>query len=472
MALAGLMGMAAFLAVGWVAFLYAQRSQNRFQLFARLGLGLLGLCLVVRIALALTIGSDGVYGSDPYPRYAENLATGQGYSYYPDEPKAYLPPGWPMVLSGFYFLFGVSNWTILLATTLIGIGLVLIIWKTTSLLLGPGWGLVGANIAGWHPAGILYPFSSNSDLPFEFLAASVLLCALLLLRSSSANQSGMAVLWGLVVGVSSGLMLLTRAHGIVYFGLVCLVTLLALRPRRPASVVPVLAALLVGGLVLAGWTTRNVVRFSEPVVISTNGGKVLWIGNHPDTTLTHNVPNPPDGWTKESLAELSEYERDSVYGRAALETIRDRPGTFLINGVKKTVLVYANDTAPISGFVHAELSDVLSNRTVLTVLVAVFNGYYWSLLALGAIGWLCLILRKQWLLVALLGSAPAIVAGIAFVFTAEGRYHWFAMPSLVILSVVALSWYWKSLSSQREGLTSPLPAANGACSASTTVSAV
>ena len=123
MALAGLMGMAAFLAVGWVAFLYAQRSQNRFQLFARLGLGLLGLCLVVRIALALTIGSDGVYGSDPYPRYAENLATGQGYSYYPDEPTAYLPPGWPMVLSGFYFLFGVSNWTILLATTLIGIGL-------------------------------------------------------------------------------------------------------------------------------------------------------------------------------------------------------------------------------------------------------------------------------------------------------------------------------------------------------------
>ena len=140
----------------------------------------------------------------------------------------------------------------------------------------------------------------------------------------------------------------------------------------------------------------------------------MWIGNHPDTTLTHNVPNPPDGWTKESLAELSEYERDSVYGRAALETIRDRPGTFLINGVKKTVLVYANDTAPISGFVHAELSDVLSSRAVLTVLVAVFNGYYWSLLALGAIGWLCLILRKR-LPVALLGSAPAIVAGIACV---------------------------------------------------------
>ena len=80
MTLSGLMGMAAFLGAGGVAFRYAHRNPNRAQLFTRLGLGLLGLCLVVRIALALTIGSDGVYGSDPYPRYAENLATGQGYS--------------------------------------------------------------------------------------------------------------------------------------------------------------------------------------------------------------------------------------------------------------------------------------------------------------------------------------------------------------------------------------------------------
>ena len=269
-----------------------------------------------------------------------------------------------------------------------------------------------------------------------------------------ANERGVALLWGLVAGVSSGLMLLTRSYGILYFTPICLIVVVALRPRRPTSVVPVLVALLVGGLVLAGWTARNVVRFSEPVVISSNGGRNLWVGNHPGTTLKFNPAAPPDGWTEESLAELTEFERDNVYGRAALETIRERPGTFLINGVRKTALVYANDTAPISGFLHAGLSDV---QAMLAVLVEssmdiIGQSWRWARLALDS--------RKQWLQAALLGAAPAMVAGVAFVFFAEGRFHWFAMPSLVILSVVALSWYWKSLSSRREGLTSPLPAAN------------
>ena len=90
-----------------------------------------------------------------------------------------------MVLSGFYFLFGVSNWTILLATTLID-GLVLIIWRLLCC-----WGQGGAWCEPTLLGGILraYPFSSNSDLPFEFLADCV-----------RRQPGGMAVLWGLGCG--------------------------------------------------------------------------------------------------------------------------------------------------------------------------------------------------------------------------------------------------------------------------------
>ncbi len=422
MALASTIGACLFLAGGSAA-IWIRR--NRCAWLPKVGLGLVAASLVVRVVLVFAIGPDGLSGSDPYPAYAARLAAGSGYVDSAGEPTAYFPPGWPLVLSGAYVLFGVSDWAMLMTTTLMGVGIVLAVWQTTSLLLGPRWGVIAANVAGWSPSGALKPFSFESDLAFEFCAALVLLCAALLVRAVRAEAHGEALGWGLAMGLCSGAMLLTRPYGLMYAALVCLIVVLGMRNRR--AVAPVLVALLLAALALAGWTARNIISLSAPIVVSSNGGVNLYIGTQ---SLQFSAPK------LDAAAELSEHESDLMYRRAALEAIGEAPGRFLINGGKKAVLVYANDTGPISGLMQSGLSHVQTSRPVQVGLVAVVNGYYWSLLALAAAGWICLIYQRLWFRAAMLGLAPVMVASIAFVFFAQGRFHWFAMPSVMILSVV------------------------------------
>jgi hypothetical protein len=434
-------GLGAFAIAGWLVLRYTRRHFSAPVTLMRYGVALFILGQVVRVAAILAVGPAGVYAGDPYPELAAGIASGLGYvapPHFPNpgDPTAYFPPGWPFFLAGFYMIFGISATSILAATSIVGVGLVLVIWAITRAILGPGWGLVGANLAVWHPAGILAPLSAGSDLFFAFFGALMLLSGVKLFQTiRSANRWG-GISWALILGITGGFGALVRPYGFPMFLSELIIVLLSVRSRLPAALTPVVIAVAASFLFLMPWIIRNVIQFQHPVAVSTNGGVNLWIGNHPGSNLKYQMPPLPEGLSKEVMDRMTEVERDSEYRRAAQAWICDNLVAFLTNGVKKTVLVYATDLSPLSG-VSAMAPDRFS-RTTLMALTAVVNGYYWLMLGLAAAGWISLLIERNWFLSAMLISAPVIVGGIAFVFFAEGRFHWVTYPTVLTLATVAL----------------------------------
>ena len=105
-------------------------------------------------------------------------------------------------------------------------------------------------------------------------------------------------------------------------------------------------ALVVGAvslLVVAPWTVRNWRRFGRFVLISTNGGLNLWIGNNPASSGGHQeTPIPPD--VREARDEA---EWDARIRRHAVRYIVSHPGLF----VRRTVAKLSHTVG--FGFVHA-----------------------------------------------------------------------------------------------------------------------
>lgn len=444
--LISLVGLGLILTSGWAFLRFARPNDWDRSKLLRFGVILLATGIIVRIAVALYVGADGVYYGDPYPELAQALASGQGYVGVensphfpvPGQPTAYFPPVWPFLLASLFRLFGQSVAFALALTTLMGIGLVFVVWGITRSILGEGMALVGANITMWHPAGILFPFSLGSDLLFALLSGLVLWLGLKALDGMQKDDLTPKVVWPLALGLAGGLAALTRGYGLVFY-LVTLAIVVVMARRRWTQVLMSLTVCLVGcGIVLGPWIVRNASQLSSPVVVSTNGGVNLWIGNHAGSNLKYQGPPVPPGYSQDMLASITEPERDAIYRKAALEWIGDNPAQFVVNGVKKVVLVYATDFSPLSG-VYSNNPQIL-NFWAFLILAALLNGFYWLLLILAFVGLGLLIHTKNLGFGALLASSPLLIGAVAFVFFAEGRFHWAAIPSLVPLAVVAIAW--------------------------------
>jgi hypothetical protein len=224
---------------------------------------------VVLVARKIAPFGDAV----TYHGWAQTIADGVGWVRVPHpeldlfhvapEPSAEHGPLFSLVLAGFYKL-GATGWTAQ-KICVCGIGASTIVF--TGLAAREAAGARAGLIAAWVAA--LYPFLWVADgtLLAESLSTALIAASLwLALRFVRAPSAGRAATLGAVLALAA----LARGEALLLVPL--LLIPLAWRARSLTAGVAMLAAFAV---VLAPWTARNLARFEEPVLVSTNSNSVF-----------------------------------------------------------------------------------------------------------------------------------------------------------------------------------------------------
>jgi len=174
------------------------------------------------------------------------------------------------------------------------------------------------------------------------------------------------------------------------------------------------------------WTMRNMRALGSPVIISTNGPLVMWMGNNRNATGEF-VDLPAD------VAGMDEVTRSRVLGERARAFITEHPLRFSELLVRKTLITHSRETIGVV-WNQEELGPRIGVRGVF--IAKILSSLYWyGLLLLGLAG-AALVLRREKLRglfhPALL--AWAYFAAIHAVTLAQDRYHFPSIPFIAMLA--------------------------------------
>jgi 4-amino-4-deoxy-L-arabinose transferase-like glycosyltransferase len=263
-----------------------------------------------------------------YYNLATHVVQGDGFVNDALQPTAFRAPGYVLVLAPFAALDGGVLYAKLLNVVL----LVAACFAARALLRAraPAYAWLAGALPLAYPAWIytastLYP----QTLCLALLAALLALLHRDVLTNSSVNGAG--ILLGILSLTAPAFLLL------VPFAVAWVVaSRTGVRDRVRV------AALLLATVTccIAPWAVRNTVTMKEPVLVSTNGGFNLLLGNNPNATANSGVSVDLSAY-EQRVEGLDEVERDRALRHFAIEWILEHPGDAASLYVRK-VLNYFN----------------------------------------------------------------------------------------------------------------------------------
>lgn len=273
---------------------------------------MLAVAFVVRVVWMLNVNTMPVTDFSWYFDRAVSIASGAGYSV-DGKPTAYWPVGYSGFLSMFFF---VVKPTITFAKLL---NLVLVM-VSIGLTFRLAHRLFNSNAVAIF-ASLLLSFHFNWIAYSGILASEPLYTALTLwgtwLLYTGPDQKGRQN-WG---GFAFGLATLVRPQAVLLPAIVLWCTSrfdgdAHFKLSRAMWTTYVMVA-----LVLVPWTLRNVAVLKSPVVVSTNMGDNLLIGNNPEATGGYMDPTQ----LGVNVSRLSEVERNKNTTQAAIDHMTAHP---------------------------------------------------------------------------------------------------------------------------------------------------
>jgi len=381
---------------------------------------------LLRLLWLLAIPIVPVSDSHAYDVFARNMALGHGYGWEPGKPSAYWPVGTSAIYAAFYWLFGRSYTAIGLFQVAEGVAIVVIAtslarrWFNEQAAVATAWLL-----ACW-PLLIQYTTLLASELHF------------ILFTLAAFWLAGIPARGVLLRSLSSGAAL--AAAGYVRPLALLMPPLLFLREgleraqRKSALWGMVLCAVMMAACI-APWTLRNWQTLDRFVVISTNGGGNLWMGNNPEADTGYMTPP--------ALGIDNEADVDRVLGQRAREYIFQDPIAFLKRSLKKLIVLHDRETIGITWNEGGILQRV--GRGVLAPLKFLSSAYWWTALALAI--WSLYLLAREGGMRRVLLCTPVLAWGyftvVHSVTVAADRYHVPALPFIAILAAYAISQLWR-----------------------------
>lgn len=383
-------------------------------------IGLIGLA--VRLLWAIAVPVVPVSDSHAYDLFARNLATCQTYGWECHQPSAYWPVGTSFVYAVLYRLFGQTYSSIVVLNLLLAI---VTIWS--SMLLAEQW--FGRRVAAL--TGLIFALLPSQIEFTTVLASEQLFTALSLLAVLLWTQERLSLWWrAAIVGAVLAATCYVRPTALLIPMLLLFLRFVSTREIR-RSLVATGLMLAVMGLLIAPWSLRNVQVFGQFVLISTNGGTNLWMGNNPTSTGTYmDLPRETD--------QMNEAERDKYLKAIAVAYIKEQPVLFVRRSVQRIIDTYSRESI---GVVWNEpgLTRRYGNRILMPL--KLLNQLAWlPLLLLGIAGIGLLIAQRGWWMtlthptVLLWGYFTAVHA----VIVAQDRYHFPAIPLIATLAAVAI----------------------------------
>ena len=400
------------------------------------------LIAVVAVAFALRVAAVLLIEVDPrahwgfdmswYDGVARRLVAGLGYVGFDMAPTAHWPPGYPFLLAAVYWLFGPSLLAAKLANAVLATVTVVLTYRIGCELGRPRVGLVAAALLALFPGDILFSPPIMSEALF-----AALFCASLWLFLVCSNRANTGSLAWLVFGLLLGAATLVRGTALPMFPAFTLTWLASGTGLRRALWYSLAAAV---GLALAllPWIVRNQLRLGSPILIATNGGNAVWIGQSAVATAHENLlpPNPTQEASADRLPNPErEVETDRAKMRAALTSMRTHPGRVVTMMPAKTYMLYKNDRGSYP-FIDGGIREILApeRRPWLDALV---DGYYFVVLGLALVGTRHFLRREHEAVL-----LPIIVAWFtllhAVLFFGLTRFHHTLLPVFSLMAAAEL----------------------------------
>lgn len=290
------------------------------------------LALTLRLIWAWFVPVIPFSDGEAYDAFARTLVQHGTFGWTASEPTSFWPPGTTFLHAALFALFGFRYEPIVAMNIAMSLGIIWVTARLAARFWGQRVAMLSTLILAIWPTLVMYPTILASELPFLFLT-------LLALDAWSSPALGLiprALLAGLVLGLAALVRPQALLLPLVYAGGMPLTT----REKSVDQLRCIVLAGVVMALVIAPWTWRNYKLYGEPVLISTNGGVTLWIGNSPGS----------DGRFKrfpKEYSQLPENERARVLGQEAKDYILQDPAAFGVRAIRKLLYLYANESVGV-----------------------------------------------------------------------------------------------------------------------------
>lgn len=399
--------------------------------------GVLCIGMSLRLAIVFLLPMEPVSDGEWYLQRARELLQGLGYQE-GGYPTAYWPVGYPALLAASMYVFGNEYASYVIPNLLSTLAIMwMILWLGRKLTQTEWVARIACLAYALYPNHIMYANQSATETVYTalYMGAFALLIA--------CRHKAVGLLFsGLLFGVAT----LVKAQTIL-FPLGCLIVLWwAYADFKWIQAAKAALVVYVGLLaIVLPWSERNAEALGKFVMVSTNGGVALMIGanelatgDHLEIAKTPLMEKIGIPWEQRVERQL---EWDARHKELAMEWIRENPWSYLALAPKKILLLWIKDT---DGFWAA--SDSRPNSIKFIRLAQWLNQiYYLSILALSMpCAWFAskaLLLRDvRTSQMTLLFCMPIFVTLLAAVFTGQIRYHFPAMPMIMIGFAWSLSW--------------------------------
>ena len=378
--------------------------------------------LILRTVWALLVPVSPVADSSAYHMFAQNIAFKHQYAFANGDITAYWPVGTSAIYALLYALFGVSFLPIVIFNIIIGTGIVWLTYKIGQTYLSSATALTAAWIMALWPTFIQFTTILASELIFIFFV----LVAIYIWGNTKMPPIYRALFWGSMVCAAAYM----RPTALPLIVLLPTIEWMHKRDMRACLTSLVVAASAIA-LLIAPWAYRNYQQFGHPVLISTNGGVNLWMGNHPGSN---------GGANKEPVTPYdNEAERDAYLKREAISFILHNPISYLELAVKRAILTYKAETIGVHW--NAALQKNLNNTT-LSILKGLSTLYWWAVIMLACYGLYHLVPDKKVGLFHVLMIVPAYLFIFPILTVGQDRYHLPINPFLAIYAAYAAQMYY------------------------------
>ena len=333
--LLGYVPVAVGLAVG--AAIAARRQSLTRWLERRTERDFVTLLLVIAVALraiaVVTFPLAPANDHEMFLRLALGMRAGEGYrlAY---GPSAFFPPGMPLLLTGWFWVFPPGVVSAKALGWLIGVAIPPLTYVAGRSLVGQTAARWGALITAVSPTLVFY----SATIGYELLLAGLELTIAWQATLVWSRTSGRGVRL-LLIGVLTGVAALVKPTSLLIPALLCLSWIPRLHLRRATGFAAVVG--IVMAAVILPWTLRNWRVLGAPVLISTNGGPVLYTANNPDSQGLAMQVAPLPG-------EYDEVSRDRIRRAAAIRWAASHPLDWTRLAAIKTVYTWGTSSSIMS----------------------------------------------------------------------------------------------------------------------------
>jgi 4-amino-4-deoxy-L-arabinose transferase-like glycosyltransferase len=406
------------------------QASTRFFLMAA------ALFLAPRIGWMLTVDAAPMSDQLWYFERAVGLLNGEGYAVQ-GQPTAFWPVGYPAFLAGLFAVFGPDIEVAKAANLVLSAIAMAFVYRISRRATGSETAAKAALVlAALYPTLIFYTELLYSELLFMTL----LLAGIdLLLGAGEHRRRWIAIA---AAGVCFGLASLVKTQGLLLPGVLTGGALVLRRIGFRQAVLTGLVAYASCLVVITPWTLRNWAVLGQPVLISTNSGFNLYMGNNPwNRWGGYMWPAPPEFMAAtENLNILKAIPDETVLNaklnRLALDYIGDNPVDAAKRVPYKLYQFFRFDPLPLT---QAEIGSKRNGRDVhalVTAVAPIAEIWHWAMMWSAFLFPVLFWLTRRPAEAALAGFLPVAYFGtITAAFFGEARFN---LPLLPLYPVIAV----------------------------------